>query len=464
MDKRQNKRQDKRQNQRDGDEEELISTGRERKKQKAERKKRAADKRSESRAGGRGDGGSADGRSGGRNAKNAVRVDFGEAEQPYNRYYAAVAGRYRFARYACIILLVAFLLSMLIFYRDSITYSNLMYLIRDLDSDTPVTVGVYADITYDGMYSPSFGMFRGRVAVASKNGLTLYSASGSTELEDSSSFSKPRLDTGDKYALVYDTDGTGYCLYTTVTRVFSGKTDEKIEDGCVSRDGHYALMTRSEDAKLAVTVYDSDFRSLTKYYKDKYVLDIALEAEGREIAIVSADASASGISCEVMLGKVGTEESTVITLDGLMPVSAGYADDGTLLLLCDGALVGISDGKTAWQKELSGAAPVCFDMSGNRFALCCAKNAVGSENEVFVFDTAGNILYNNTLMRKVSYFITDGADTVYAVGDGSAEKITLSDSKSETAQIGQRVIGVLCPPGNLIICTSEGTTSYFTGE
>ncbi|MGN1082120.1 MAG: hypothetical protein ACI4SJ_01125, partial [Candidatus Avispirillum sp.] len=167
------KRQDIRQDKRDGDEEELISTGRERKKQKADRKKRAADKRSESRAGVRGDGGSADGRTGSRNAKNAVRVDFGEAEQPYNRYYAAVAGRYRFARYACIILLVAFLLSMLIFYRDSITYSNLMYLIRDLDSDTPVTVGVYADITYDGMYSPSFGMFRGRVAVASKNGLTL---------------------------------------------------------------------------------------------------------------------------------------------------------------------------------------------------------------------------------------------------------------------------------------------------
>lgn len=452
-------------NKRDGkDEEELISTGRERRKKKADKKAdkmRRADMEREAKRTAKKNGAV---KGGGQRPAQAVNVDFGESEKPYNRYYAAVAGRYRFARYASIILLVVFLLGILILYRDSITYSNLMYLIRDLDSDTSAAVGVYADITYDGMYSPSFSMFRGRVAVASKNGLTLYSSSGSTELEDSSSFSKPRLDCGDKYALVYDADGTAYCLYTTVTRVFSGKTDEKIEDGCVSRDGHYALMTRSKDAKFAVTVYGSDFRSLTKYYKDSYVLDIALDGEGREIAIVSANVSAAGAFCEVMLGRVGTEESTAIELYGLMPISAEYADDGTLFLLCDGAVVAISDGKIAWQKELSASSPVCFDRNGNLLALCCAKNAVSSENEVFVFDTEGNILYNNTLDRKISYFITDGADTVYAVGDSVAEMISVSNAENKTREVGERVIGALCPPGNLIICTPDGTTSLFSGE
>ena len=138
---------------------ELISTGRKKKR----REKAARAEKNEARS-------ARDPRGG------KVRIDLDEQERAYNKYYLAVANRYRYARYAAFIVLVAFLLTILIFYRGSITYSNLMYLIRDLDSDTEVSVGVYSDVTYDEVHSPRFAMFRSRIALASQNGLRLYSS------------------------------------------------------------------------------------------------------------------------------------------------------------------------------------------------------------------------------------------------------------------------------------------------
>ena len=105
-----------------------------------------------------------------------------------------------------------------------------------------------------------------------------------------------------------------------------------------------------------------------------------------------------------------------------------------------------------------------FDINGGLVSLCCTRNAVGSENEVFVFDTAGNILYNDVVNGKISFFVTDGVGTAYAVGDGSAEKTVLSDGTKSDCAVKASPIAALCPPGNLVLCYADGTVSYFTGE
>ena len=79
---------------------------------------------------------------------NGVKLDFKKEEPTVNRYYMAVSKRYRVARYLTVVLLVVYLLVMLLFYRENITYANFVYLARDLDSDTQLSIGEYSDITY----------------------------------------------------------------------------------------------------------------------------------------------------------------------------------------------------------------------------------------------------------------------------------------------------------------------------
>lgn len=435
-------------------EDELIDTGRRRKEKKKKNKKNKKNK--------------ADAKSKEASLRQRVRVDFGESEQPQNGYYLAVAERYRGARYVSFILLIAFLIAMLVFYRDSITYSNLMYLVRDLDSGDGVVVGSFADITYEEQYKRSFDVYRGRIAAVSATSFSLYGSGGSVDISDDISFSSPFVDAGEKYALVYDAGGHSYNIYTGISRVLSASTEEIIEDGCMGDNGSYALLTRSKDSKFLITVYDAGFRPVTKYYKDRYVIDIALDASGSYLAAVSAVVGASDLSCEIMLGKVGSEDSETITVPSQMPLYCRYAEDGTLMVLCDRAIIALRDGKTVWQKPIASMTPAAFDMCRNTFALAASKNAIGSENEIFIFDTEGNILYNNIISKRVSHIAADGEGCVYAVGDGSAERIMLygegSEAKTDTAEIKGKVLDALAVPGNLIICMPDGTKSLFVGE
>ena len=136
-----------------------------------------------------------------------VSIALDEAQPVVNSYYIAIAERYRWARLLSVIALVLFLLIMLLFYRENITYSNLMYLIRDLDTGAVSVVGRYADINYEQQYAPSFALFRDRIAVAGASGFRLYNASGTRELDYESAYGDPRLVVGDKYALLYDAAG-----------------------------------------------------------------------------------------------------------------------------------------------------------------------------------------------------------------------------------------------------------------
>ena len=159
-----------------------------------------------------------------------VRLDFTNEAPEVNRYWLAVSKRYRVARYVSMVALVAFLLVMLLFYRDNITYANLVYLARDLDSDTQVSVGVYSDITYDRSFSYDFGIFRQRIAVAGPKGFALYSQTGGKDLSADDIWADPRLEVGEKYALVYDAGEKSYSVFTTIARVLSAVSDFEIED------------------------------------------------------------------------------------------------------------------------------------------------------------------------------------------------------------------------------------------
>ena len=394
--------------------------------------------------------------------QNGVKVDLRVTEKPRNRYYLAAAGKYRAARYVAVMLLAVFLFVMLLFFRENITYSNLMYLVRDLDTDNSASAGAYAGITYDGQYAEKFALFKSRIAVAGTTGLTLYDSSGSKEAEYDCSYTNPGLEVSEKYALMYDAGDKSYSIYTSVARVLSEKSDQIIEAAAVSDSGYFALLTRSEEAKFLVTVYNGSFKPVTKYYKDKYVIDLALNKTGSEAAIVSAATENSSVYCEVSLLKIGTEETVSLKYDGLMPISARYADDGSLFVMCDTALLSFRDGEISWRHDFTGMTPVSFDIDKNTAAVTCSENAIGSVNAVLVFDINGNVLYNITLEHKISATATDGERAVYAVGDGKAERIDLSDGSVSSESVSVVPVKLLAPPGSLIVCGEGGTSSHFT--
>lgn len=394
---------------------------------------------------------------------NGVKLDFSQEESPrYTKYYMAVSKRYRAARVLSIVLLVCFLLVMLVFFRGNITYANLMYLVRDLDTDTAVSVGVYGDISYEKTLASDFALFRQRIARASSNGFSLYSVTGGQDLSSVDVVADPRLEVSDKYALMYDEGTNKYSVYTTVAKVLSAESEFEIYDAAVSDIGRYALVTGTDEARNLITVYNQDFRVVTEYYKDKYVIDTALDSEGEHICAASVDVQLSGVVCELMISKVGTKDSVSLEYPGMMPLRAEYTDDGRLFVLCDSALLIFKGEKEVARVDFEGLVPGCFDVEGNTLAVTFPTNAVGSESILRVFNTEGEEIRKENIDKKVSLVATDGTDAVYVICEASAIRVSLSDKKTKTEKIDDRVIGAIAVPGSLVVCFADGTTSYFT--
>ena len=393
---------------------------------------------------------------------NGVKLDFSQDEAPqYTKYYMAVSKRYRAARVLSIAILVCFLLVMLVFFRGNITYANLMYLVRDLDTDTAVSVGVYGDISYEKTLASDFALFRQRIAVASSNGFSLYSVTGGQDLSSVDVVANPRLEVSDKYALTYDEGTNRYSVYTTVAKVLSAECEFEILDAAVSDIGKYALVTSTDEARNLITVYNQDFRVVTEYYKDKYVMDVALDSEGEHICAASVDVKLSDVVCELMIGKVGTKDSVSLEYAGMMPLRAEYTDDGRLFVLCDSALLIFKGEKEVARVDFDGLTPGCFAIEGNTVAVTFPTNAVGSESMLRVFNSEGKEICNEHINEKVSIVATDGIESVYVICEANAVRVSLTNEKTKTEAIGERVIGAVAVPGSLVVCFAEGTTSYF---
>lgn len=396
---------------------------------------------------------------------NGVTLDFTTEEKPkYSKYYMAVSRRYRLMRYISVILLVAFLLVMLIFFRENITYSNLMYLVRDLDSENELSIGAYSGIEYEKSLSSDFAMFRQRIARGTNGGFTLYSKTGSVDLESADILAAPRLEAGEKYAVLYDAGAKRYSVFTSLAKVLSAESEKEIEDCAVSDSGRYALLTRSDEARYLITVYSSDFKSLTEYYMDRFVVDMALDEKGETIAVASVDITTSSVKCVVTVGKVGSEEKKTLELSGVMPLALEYTENGRIALVCDSAVIFLDGARETARADLEGLSPASFDISGNTVALTLPTNAIGSENLLRVIDTDGKETARAEISGKAVCVTADGEGAVYAVCESEAHRLSLDTKKIKTEKIPYLPSAAIAYPGGVMIFGPESGEVFFDGS
>ncbi len=385
--------------------------------------------------------------------KKKVKIDYKDME--VSEYYLAASKRYRFAKFLSFVLLVAFLAVNLLFFRDNITYNNLMYLLRDLDSGAAEITTEFASITYNEESGAVFDIFKGKLAYASSEGFRLYNSTGARELDQSRYMQTPAIAKSNKYSIVYDVGGHAYSIFTTMACVFEGTAEDVLEDVCVSDNGSFATLTRSNEAKYLVSVYKENLKLQTKYYKDKYVVDITMDEKGKNLAIVSADVSVSGISSEIMLSKTGTEETASVTIEDAMPLAAQYMENGSLLVLCDTKLVKVADGKTDSEYNFGAGDIKEFRFGEDSVAVVLSDNAVSSENKVFLFDSDGALLLSGEVSGKVSRVCSDKS-AVYVLTDSSIVRLTV-DGEEKSVPCSAAVEDIVAVYGTLLKCEKLGT-------
>ena len=237
-----------------------------------------------------------------------IKIDV-EQKREHNEYYAKVSNRYRTLKFFALGALVLYLVGMIVLHRSQITYENLVYLMKDLDTDVDATGTVFREIKYDESTKLSGEMFKGYFAAATTGSFTLFNTTGSAEREYQISMENPKVLTGEKYVMVYDVGGNSYSLYTSIVNVLTKQTGQVLQGAALSDSGSYALICRARENRYVIDFYDENFKEISRIYKDKYVMDAALSSDGAHYAIASCEVAGSDLTCEVMSGRCDSEES-----------------------------------------------------------------------------------------------------------------------------------------------------------
>lgn len=378
-----------------------------------------------------------------------------------NRYYAGMAKRYRMAARVFLILMLLFVLVVLTAGSEYITYDNLTYLARDFDLTVDGGNAFFTTISYPRHESMKFSAYKSGMAAAGSDTLSIYDSGGIMLLSDPLNYTEPCMTVSDKYVLAYDLGGREYTVYNTLTRVIRRETDFKILSADMSDCGAFVLVTRSNETKYVVELYNEALNHTMSIYKDHYVMDAAVRDDGKRLVIVSALPEQTNFSCEVSFCAEGeAEPKMTIVCEGLLPLDVQFHPDDSFTVLCDGAVLFFDrNGELVSRYDLTGMTLVSADMADGYVALLGAENALGSENRVVVLDTSGRELFSRVYRERMQQILVtreEEGEPLCAVLTASSVLLMTEDGIAQICPLeDDDVLTVRKGAGGIMICTKD---------
>ena len=320
-----------------------------------------------------------------------------ESTAPRNEYYASISALYNAAKYVTLVLLVLFICGSFISNPETVTYDKFMFLVKDITNVFDSTSSVYDDISYTPEVGITLSAYRKNLAVASVGGVDIYNGDGEPTYTGNEKFSNPRIESSDKYMLVYDFGHKRYALYNLFAKIYSENLDGEIVVGDISDSGMYALVTKAKEYNFSASVYTKNCRLKNRILTDDYVLDIDIDSAGKRFAILSTYASDGSYVGKVTFYKVGEGEAvTSVKLNESLPIKCCYLSDGSLAVLCDnGVYYYDEDGGFITSYGFGTSQPILFDMNENGIALVHSTNGSSIGNQVIFVGEDGEIKHES---------------------------------------------------------------------
>ncbi len=326
-----------------------------------------------------------------------------ESTAPRNEYYASISAIYNAAKYITLVVLVLFICVSLISNPETVTYDNFMFLMKDITNVFDSTSNVYGDISYTPEVGITHSAYRKNLAVASVGGVDIYNGDGELTYTGNEKFSNPRIESSDKYMLVYDFGYQRYALYNLFAKIYSENLDGEIVIGDISDCGMYALITKSKEYNFSASVYTKNCRLKNRILTDDYILDIDIDSSGDRFAILSTYAADGGYVGKVTFYEVGKNEAmTSIKLNESLPIKCCYLEDGGLSVLCDnGVYYYDEDGSFVKSYSFGSGQPILFDMNENGISFVHSTSGSSIGNQVIFVGADGEIRHQSVCDGRI---------------------------------------------------------------
>lgn len=316
-----------------------------------------------------------------------------------NAYYSRVSYRYSYAaRMLCVLLA---LIILFFIFSGSISYDNFYYLVKDLGIAADFVNSSYQSITYGVGNSQSYALYHGGLAVASREGISLYTAGGGEMFSLTHQYGNPVVISSSKYALLYDLGGKQYSLYNSFSKTVEEKLEYPIFDAVIADTGEYAIVTSSQDYRSVLRVYNNDGTRYDYNFTSSYIYSVAISKDGSRIAVALADGEGDGFGSEVRVYNVGKSDyRKAETSFSSVPLEINFFDNGNLCVVSREGVNVFTRGLKLDESYQTEKDVYVYSISEDGVAIACLdKN--GSESQVVLLDRRGKVKYSERSAGKI---------------------------------------------------------------
>ncbi len=254
----------------------------------------------------------------------------GEAVTTENPYYARISRKLRAAKYITLLFAVICAILILWAYRGGITYDNLRYLLRDMDTAGHTSLSgdtVYYKANETNVYL----FFRGDLAVGSSEGIAFHRALGSRSFLDEVHFRAPVLTGSAKYMIAYDSGGNSFYVYNSISRVYDETLDTPVLAAAASDNGDFAILTENKVGSYEIRVYDRNFKKVASLTRSGDVYTIGFLGDGR-LWFCELLAENAALCTDFSLYTVGAEDIESTHRESGLILKSGSLKKGYYLL------------------------------------------------------------------------------------------------------------------------------------
>lgn len=203
----------------------------------------------------------------------------------------------------------------------------------------------------------------------------------------------PVMDTVGRYSLLFDRGNTSYQLKTISGNICSGRTDDSIICGTLSRSGSFALVTNCDTAYSRIYVFSKAGKALQIFKSNTYhISDIAISPSGNLLAMCGVTTENGILKSVVIIRRVGANATLrEYSFDKTLVFAVEFAGDGSVIAVGDdtSARLAVHEDKKAVTRYADHTL-LSYDISPNgSLALVLSQHSDGRNAGIRVMKPSG---------------------------------------------------------------------------
>lgn len=357
------------------------------------------------------------------------------------------------AAIACLILVLALMLG-----GKTFTADNLYYLYKDISSMNRPGETIATTLSYTAPESAQdLVLYKKGLAVASDREVKIFNSTGRVTLTLGSEMRDPRILSCDKYVLVYDEGSGGFSVYNSFDRLYTETPDHFVSTAALADGGSFAVVTKTQEYRSSVTVYDSDFSPIASYGKNDYIISVDFDDSGRYLAIASIDSAQGDYRTSfTVLDCERAEVCAKTSFDGVLAYRCDFVSADRFALFCSDRVMLLDTSCEKNNEYIYGEGELDRISCGDgTFALLFARDGIGEKRELLVFDRFGNESYRQSVSGECGD-MTILDRFVFLARDGRVERIDTRTGETRYAECntdGARIL--VADQEKIMVCNTK---------